>query len=729
MKRTGEVDGGDEGEKRQFTAATMLKSAYEQNMTQLRPAEFKIADLEELKYYQQKKRTEYENALRRNRFNFGQWLRYAQFEIEQKDIQRARSVFERAIEVDYKNVTVWIRYIQCEIKGKNINHARNLLERATKLLPMVDKLWYTYITVEESIGNVIAVNTIFEKWLQWKPGKNVWLSYIEFKERYAEYQDGRLIFEKLVTVFNDDDLWIKWTEYEKKYGDMVNVENVFKLGVNALYKRNKLSAEFIIHWIRYEYANKRHDKVKQLYEFGFSSLSTEEERKLRKFQADFKEQFGVDSEDIEVYILEKRRVGYEEKLAKNPRDYETWWTYLNLLVDSNLVVKKDDISEAFQKSVANIPSTLKQSEWIQFWYLNLRYCLYLEWEVKDVYKARDKYEELVKIIPHKDVSVVQFWIKYAEFELRNFDLAAMRKVLGQAIGLTRFEEIVEHYIEIEKRLKYFDRARRLYDKLVELNPGNWRYWAEYFNFEMGLGNEARAYSIVEVSVFERFVNVPGKRKIIGKVLGAIVENFNFRLGRKLVEYKVEISDRNVDAVIERCLFELRVPSEAQIAKYEEEGEAEGEGDVEVEFEVDESVKSRVRAEYERWISDLKNVVEKRIMLLESLKKFEEEYGDEESVEKVVKRLPKIVKKVRESDGMKEEFIEYVFPEDEEKIREQVDEFKSDFLTNVDEDDEEDVDDEEEEEEGDAEDEDVERLQEVKTFKSRFASDSEDDGNE
>ena len=164
----------------QFTASKLLQSAYESSKHDLKVADFKITDLEELHYMQRRKRTEFENAIRRNRFNFGQWMRYAQFEIDQKDYARARSVFERAIEVDYKNVPLWIRYIQSEIKLKNINHARNLLERAIKLLPRIDKFWYLYVTIEESIGNVTAVSHIFDKWLNWKPNRDVWLHYLEF---------------------------------------------------------------------------------------------------------------------------------------------------------------------------------------------------------------------------------------------------------------------------------------------------------------------------------------------------------------------------------------------------------------------------------------------------------------------------------------------------------------------------------------------------------------------
>lgn len=721
MKRQHDDSDDLKDEKKQFTAASMLKSAYEQNSTLLKPADFKIADLDELRYFQQKKRTEYENVLRRNRFNFGQWLRYAQFEIDQKDIPRARSVFERAIEVDYKNVSVWMRYIQCEIKGKNINHARNLLERATKLLPRVDKLWYTYITVEESIGNVVAVNEIFENWLQWKPVKNVWIHYIEYKERYGEYEDGRLIFEKLVTVFNDSDSWVRWVEYEKKYGDFVNVENVFKLGVNSLYNEKNLNAEYLINWIRFEYSNKRHDKVKELYEFGFKSLEEDEKRKLKRFQADFKEKFGVDAENIEVYVLEKRRIGYEEKLEKNPRDYELWWTYLSLLIDSKLNVTKDDIMTSFEKSVNEEPDSKKVSEWTQYWYLNLRFCMHVEFEIKDVYKARSILERMSKIIPHKDVVLVQFWVKYAEFELRNSDLASMRRILGQAIGMTGSEEIVKHYIEIETKLKYPERARKLYNKLIEINSTNSSHWIEYFKFEMRLGNVERGYSIIEVCVFQNFVNAKGKKKIIGKVLGSVVESYNFKLGRKLVEYKVEISNGNIDSVIERCLFELKVPSEEQIERYE--------SDNEMEFVIDESMKERVREQYEKYMKQMKSDVQKRILLLESLKKFEEVYGDADLVSNVEKRLPVIVKKVREVDGVKEEYIEYVFPEDEEKVQEQINEFKSGFMIESEEDDEDDDGKDEDDEDGDDDDdeaEDEDQVETVKTFKSRFASDSEDE---
>lgn len=37
----------------------------------------------------------------------GNWLKYAQWEESQKQVQRARSIYERALDVDHRNVTLW----------------------------------------------------------------------------------------------------------------------------------------------------------------------------------------------------------------------------------------------------------------------------------------------------------------------------------------------------------------------------------------------------------------------------------------------------------------------------------------------------------------------------------------------------------------------------------------------------------------------------------------------
>ena len=93
------------------SAEQILRDVYKKGQKARGSTNIDILDLEELREYQRRKRTEYEGYLKRNRLDMGQWIRYAQFEIEQHDMRRARSIFERALLVDSSFIPLWIRYI------------------------------------------------------------------------------------------------------------------------------------------------------------------------------------------------------------------------------------------------------------------------------------------------------------------------------------------------------------------------------------------------------------------------------------------------------------------------------------------------------------------------------------------------------------------------------------------------------------------------------------------
>jgi crooked neck len=69
------------------------------------------------------------------------WIRYAQWEETQREIDRARSIYERALDVDYQSVNLWLKYAEMEMRFKNIQHARNVWDRAVTLLPRVSQFW------------------------------------------------------------------------------------------------------------------------------------------------------------------------------------------------------------------------------------------------------------------------------------------------------------------------------------------------------------------------------------------------------------------------------------------------------------------------------------------------------------------------------------------------------------------------------------------------------------
>src|SRR4051812_33873371 len=55
------------------------------------------------------KRLHFEEILRRNRGSIGTWIKYAAYETNMSQVERARSVYERALEVEPRNVTLWLK--------------------------------------------------------------------------------------------------------------------------------------------------------------------------------------------------------------------------------------------------------------------------------------------------------------------------------------------------------------------------------------------------------------------------------------------------------------------------------------------------------------------------------------------------------------------------------------------------------------------------------------------
>lgn len=148
----------------QITAEQLLREAKERDLEILPPPpKQKISDPAELADYQHRKRKAFEDNLRKNRMVVSNWIKYAQWEESQKEVQRARSIWERAIDNDHRNITIWLKYIEMEMKNRQVNHARNLFDRAVTILPRVNQFWYKYVYMEEMLENMGAARAVFER--------------------------------------------------------------------------------------------------------------------------------------------------------------------------------------------------------------------------------------------------------------------------------------------------------------------------------------------------------------------------------------------------------------------------------------------------------------------------------------------------------------------------------------------------------------------------------------
>lgn len=575
------------------------------------------------------------------------WMRYAAWELEQKEYRRARSVFERALDVDSTSVVLWVRYVEAEMRERNINHARNLLDRAVTILPRIDKLWYKYVYMEETLGNVPGTRQVFERWMSWEPDEAAWMAYVKLEKRYGEFDRARSIFERFTIVHPEPRNWIKWARFEEENGTSQLVRDVYGVAIETL-GEDFMDEKLFIAYARFEAKLKEYERARAIYKYALDRMPRSRSTALHKSYTTFEKQFG-NREGVEDVILAKRRVQYEEELCEQPKNYDIWFDFARLEETGGDV---DRIRDVYERAIAQIPPSQEKRHWRRYIYLWIFYALWEEMENQDAERARQIYQECLKLIPHKKWTFAKIWIMKAQFEVRQMQLQAARKTLGQAIGMCPKDKLFRGYIEIEKQLFEFARCRTLFEKQLEWNPSHSQAWIDFAELERSLDDLERARAIFELGTDQPTLDMP---ELVWKAYIDFEEyEEEYDRARDLYERLLSKTD-HVKVWINYARFEINIPDP----------DADPNGE---DAPVSEDAKSRARKVFQR-AHDLfkeKKLKEERVDLLNAWKSFEHTHGSAEDIEKIEKQMPRKVKKRRKiEDDRFEEYLDYVFPADDE----------------------------------------------------------------
>ncbi|KAK2729911.1 pre-mRNA-splicing factor clf1 [Colletotrichum kahawae] len=631
----------------QISAEQLLREAVDRQEVALQAPTQRFADLEELHEFQGRKRREFEDYVRRNRVNLNNWMRYAQWELEQKEFRRARSIFERALDVHPNSVPLWIRYCESEMKNGDISHARNLFDRAVARLPRVDKLWYKYVYMEEMLGEIPKTRSVFDRWMQWQPDEAAWSAYIKLEKRYGEYDRARDIFEKFTQVHPEPRNWIKWARFEEEFGTSDMVREVYGIAVEAL-GDEFVDEKLFVSYARFEAKMKEYERARAIYKYAMDRLPRSKSMALHKAYTTFEKQFG-DRDGVEDVVLSKRRVFYENQVKENPKNYDTWFDYTRL---EETAGDLDRVRDVYERAVAQVPPAQEKRFWRRYIYLWINYAIFEELQAKDVERARQIYKVCLELIPHKKFTFAKIWLLKAHFEIRQGELTSARKTLGQGIGLCPKDKLFQGYIELELKLFEFLRCRTLYEKHIEWNPANCQTWIKFAELERGLDDLDRTRAIFELAVNQMVLDMP---ELLWKAyIDFEEEEGEYDRTRELYERLLEKTD-HVKVWISYAHFELNIP---------EDEEAEEE-----EAPISDIAKARARKVFERAHKSMreKDLKEESVTLLNAWLSFERMHGGEDNVEKVQKLMPRKTKRRRRlEDDSFEEYIDYVFPADDKQ---------------------------------------------------------------
>jgi len=600
----------------------------------------------------------------------GNWVKYARFEEEQKELERARSVFERALEVDHRSAELWLRYAEFEMRNELVNHARNVLDRSVGILPRVDFLWYKYVYMEEMVGDAEKTRAVFERWMKWVPDDNAFLSYARFECRCGNVEGAREVMKRYVNTYPSSKSFLKfakWCEFEGK--DTGMARSVFESALSEL-EPEEVNARVFQMFAGFEERHGEYDRARVIYKHAVQlfhldekdpskrrrtdieeddSDLTEQELKKRatlyKAYVTFEKKHG-DQKGIENVLLMKQRAEYQAKLEEDATDYDSWFEYARLEEDHaemGDVKATAKVRDVYERAVANLPPKQEKQYWKRYIYLWINYATYEELTNQDLTRASQIYQTCLSLIPHKSFSFAKVWIYAAKLHIRNHDLLSARKLLGRAIAQCGKTSIFDEYIAIELALGEIDRCRLLYEQYLKHMPHNCEAWGKYAQLEKGVGESERCRALYNLAIRQPSLDMPEM------------------LWKGYIDFEIEEGEaQNARSLYEK-LLERTAHVKVWISFAQFEGTSIGEG------------VQKARSTFQRAHDQFKNDnnKEERVLLLDAWRVFEKAKGDAASITEVENKMPRRVKRKRirvdENTGQElgwEEYFDYHFPDDE-----------------------------------------------------------------
>lgn len=673
----------------QITAEQLLRESQERGLEDVAaaPKQF-ITDKEELVQYQQTKRKDFEDQLRRQRQNIGIWCRYALWEASVLDFTRARSVFERALDVDYRNQTLWLKYAEMEMKNKFINHARNVWDRAVTLLPRIDNFWYKYTYMEEMVGAIDNARQIFERWMAWEPDDMAWAAFIKFEMRQGMIDSARALYERYIALWPTARAYLKYARWEEAQHQRGLARKIYERSLAELHPQEK-TEKLLTNFARFEERCKEFDRARTIYQYaiqqkqqqqGNAEQESDDLKELKQEFILFEKRHG-NKQGIEDVIVQQRREHFETKLAEDGYNYDIWMDYIHLEEAEGSV---STVRQVYKRAVTMKPPLLEKKYWKRYIYLWINFAVYEELTAKDVVATRRVYQDALQVVPHKIFTFGKLWLYAAHFEVRQHQLTSARKLLGQAIGLCGKDNLFQGYIELELQLGEIERCRTLYGKYIAFAPHNAVAWQKFASLEGTVGETARARAIYELGINQPELDMPEM------------------LWKSYLDF--EVAEREFDharALYERLLDRTgHVKVWISFGKFEYEQSLLGSesDDSANKVNVDEHV-VRARDIFTRgYVVHFPNCVdfsfhiffafsrydalrreglkEERILLLEAWREMEQDalrkgQGTREDLAVVEAKFPRKVKRVVSAEeafdvGATEEFYDYIFPDDEKK---------------------------------------------------------------
>jgi crooked neck len=387
----------------------------------------------------------------------------------------------------------------------------------------------------------------------------------------------------------------------------------------AFFGEEHMDQTLLMAFATFEEMSKEYERARVIYKYGLDLLGRDRAAALFAAYTQFEKKHGTRA-GIEEVLVNKRRVQYEDAVRASPHNYDAWFDFIRLEESTGDV---DAIRDVYERAIANVPPAAEKRLWRRYIYLWIYYAVFEELVAHDVDRARDVYRACLDVIPHKKFTFGKVWLLYALLEVRAHNVGQARRILGQALGRCPKDKLFRGYIDLELKLREFDRCRVLYEKWLEYNPANCATWIKYAELETALGDRERARGIFELAVGQAVLDMP---EVVWKAyIDFETEDEEWGRARGLYRRLLD-KTHHVKVYLAHAAFEAAAGAAA--------------GDM------DGGVRA-ARGVYEEAEAHMRDnrLKDERVVVLEAWREFEEQHETGHEAE-VARRMPKKVKKRR-----------------------------------------------------------------------------------
>lgn len=495
----------------------------------------KYAKWEESQEEIQRARSIYERALDVDYRNIKIWLKYSQMEMRNRQINHARNVLDRAVLILPRVNQFWYKYVYMEETLNNIPGCRQVFERWMDWEPN-EQAWFTYIKFELRYNEIDRARKIYSQFVTVHPEVKNWIRFAHFEEQHGNIGNCRDVYEKAIEFFGDDyldeRLFMSFARFEENQREFERVRVIYKY---ALEKLNIESRQNILK--QYSLFEKKHGNRFEIEDIIFNKRKTyyEDELKLNSYNYDlWFDYIRLMEDDGDV---EKTREVYEKAVANIPlkkekrlwRRYIYLWIYYAIyeelenkdyektkeiydfllkkliphkaftfakiwIMAAKFEIRRKNLSEARKllgTSIGLCPKDKLFKEYIE-----------LEIQLREFDRCRLLYQKYLEYAPHNCTA----WIKFAELENILGETDRARCLFEIAIDQPKLdmpEVIWKTYIDFEIEQEEFDKARNLYERLLERTE-HVKVWISFAQFELLANKDDKQFSILQArNIFQR----------------------------------------------------------------------------------------------------------------------------------------------------------------------------------------------------------------------------------